>query len=80
MGKYEDIKGTTHSSFKVGGTTSAGRVLTSDENGVGTWQPDADIGLFDIDMNGDIQPLSDGILDQWYEVDENGDIQPKDAA
>lgn len=38
MGKYSDIKGTTHNSFKVGGTPGAGKVLTSDINGVGTWE------------------------------------------
>jgi hypothetical protein len=38
MGEYADIKGTTHSSFKVGASATAGHVLTADAAGVGTWQ------------------------------------------
>lgn len=37
MGKYADIKGTTNPSFRVGGTVSAGDVLTADADGVGAW-------------------------------------------
>jgi surface protein len=38
MAKFEDIKGTTEGSFKVGGSAGEGKVLTSDANGVGTWK------------------------------------------
>ena len=37
MGKYADLKGTTNASFRVGGTVSAGDVLTADAAGVGAW-------------------------------------------
>jgi hypothetical protein len=40
MGLLLDLKGTTNTSFKIGGSATAGHVLTTDENGVGTWQTD----------------------------------------
>ena len=42
-----------------------------------TWTDLGQIGLFDIDINGDLEPYSDGILDDVYELDGNSDIQPK---
>lgn len=42
-----------------------------------TWSVLGSSGLFDIDMNGDLEPNSDGVVDDVYELDGNSDIQPK---
>jgi hypothetical protein len=44
MSKYVDIKGTTHTSFKIGNSATPGQVLTTDAEGIGTWQ-DAEGGV-----------------------------------
>jgi len=41
------------------------------------WTDLRETGLFDIDINGDLEPHSDGVLDDVYELDGNSDIQPK---
>jgi hypothetical protein len=41
------------------------------------WNGLGQSGLFDIDMNGDLEPNSSGAIDDVYELDSNSDIQPK---
>lgn len=36
-------------------------------------------GLFDIDINGDIEPITENLYDQYYEIDGANDIMPKAA-
>lgn len=37
------------------------------------------IGLFEIDINGDLEPVTDSVTDQYYELDGSDDIMPKAA-
>jgi hypothetical protein len=36
-------------------------------------------GLFEIDVNGGLMPITDSVNDECYELDSDGDIQPKTA-
>jgi len=37
------------------------------------------MGLFEIDINGDLEPVTESITDQYYELDGSDDIMPKAA-
>ena len=37
------------------------------------------VGLFEVDINGDLEPVTDSVNDQYYELDGNDDIMPKAA-
>lgn len=37
-------------------------------------------GLFELDIGGDLEPITDELADEYYELDVNDDIQPKAAA
>ena len=37
------------------------------------------VGLFDIDIDGNLEPITADTIDQYYEVDSNSDIMPKAA-
>lgn len=39
-----------------------------------------DIGLFEIDVDGGLMPVTDTGTDVYYELDVNGDIQPLEAS
>lgn len=42
-----------------------------------TWTELGQSGLFDVNIDGDLEPQTDGIVDDVYELDGNNDIQPK---
>ena len=49
----------------------------------GTWRRfayyDEILGLFEIDVNGDLEPITDVGTDPQFELDVNDDIEPKSA-
>ena len=36
-------------------------------------------GMFEIDVNGGLMPITDILPDQYFEIDDNGDLMPKEA-
>ena len=42
-------------------------------------QIDGFVGLFEIDIDGNLMPVTDSVTDQYYELDDNDDIMPKAA-
>jgi len=62
-------------------TGNATQVLTSNGAGAVPTMQDATsssaVGLFEIDVNGGLMPVTDNLSDNYYELDGNDDIMPQ---